>query len=443
MVSAKAASIGFDVGGVKHLEASMAGKNPAERRNFVALFSDIVCYGTAISLIEPSTIIPALMGKLTESAWLIGFASASFYTMWLLPQLLAARYIAGSSLRKPWVIWPGFASRILMLSLAVGMIWIGEERKTLLLWWFLVVLIASRMVDGVVATAWTDLLGSSLQARARSRLLGYGQVFQGPLIMVAGVFLVPLILVSYPYPTNFAVLFFLSSLLMLLGWALLIRIEERPPRSMYVFPPLREYPRFLWKTIQEDPAFGRFLLIRFGFDLAGGASVFYTVYALQVLKQPSGEVLGYFVTLLILGRMLGALCLTPLSERWGERFGVRVGLFFSSLHLLIAILSVYSPREYAIWLLYGCTFLRGCERCTWSLGFLSWMLAHAPDEQRPIYIGLANLSTALGQFSPVLMGALLLLLSYTGVYLLCLGIALFTLWLTARLPEPREEAGET
>jgi len=89
---------------------------------------------------------------------------------------------------------------------------------------------------------------------------------------------------------------------------------------------------------------------------------------------------------------------------------------------------------YALTLLSCATFLRGSERCTWSLGFFGWVIDHAPDNQRPLYIGLANLATAIGQLSPLLAGFLLLFLSYPSLFALSLALTLCAFFLSRRLP---------
>lgn len=407
---------------------------PNEKRNFYALFFDVFFFGTALSIIDPSTTIPAFVGHLTQETWLIGLASASFYTLWLAPQLLAARPISRSQTRKPWVIWPGFLARLLFFSLAALIVWIGPNHPQFLLWSFLITCMIARMIEGVVATAWSDLLGSSLQARSRSRVLGYAQVLQGPFIAIAALTIVPFVLSRYTFPYNFALLFAISGLLMIAGWLSLIQVQERPPQHLLQLPPLKEYPRYLLQIIQKDPPFGRFLVVRLLFDIANGASIFYTVYALKVLRLPSSEILGHFVLLLIAGRVFAALTLTPLIERWHQRFGIWAGLTFLSLHLLCAIAATFSPMPYALTLLSCATFLRGSERCTWSLGFFGWVIDHAPDNQRPLYIGLANLATAIGQLSPLLAGFLLLFLSYPSLFALSLALTLCAFFLSRRLP---------
>ncbi|MCB9639041.1 MAG: hypothetical protein H6727_09130 [Myxococcales bacterium] len=156
---------------------------PHETRNFLSLFADMLLYGVALSIIDPSTIIPAFVGKLTTNNGIIGLASSLFYVVWLFPQLLAARLVSRAPARKIWVFWPGLFARSLFLFLGLGIFFVGADAPQILLWGFILACTTARGIEGIVATAWSDLLGSSLQSRSRSRVLGYAQVVQGPLII--------------------------------------------------------------------------------------------------------------------------------------------------------------------------------------------------------------------------------------------------------------------
>ena len=56
---------------------------PGYRRNFVALLVDYVCFGVALALFNPNSVLPAFVGQLTDSAPVIGLVSTVFRGGWL------------------------------------------------------------------------------------------------------------------------------------------------------------------------------------------------------------------------------------------------------------------------------------------------------------------------------------------------------------------------
>ncbi len=81
----------------RNIEPRGAGSTPrwmSYRRNFWCLALDFGFFGLGMAFLGPTTVLPGFLTALGASSAVIGFISTLQRAGWLLPQLLAARYLA-------------------------------------------------------------------------------------------------------------------------------------------------------------------------------------------------------------------------------------------------------------------------------------------------------------------------------------------------------------
>ena len=66
-----------------------------DRRTFWGLAGDMLFFGVGATFAGQTTVVPAFLARLTDSAPLIGLASTISTGAWLLPQLFAANRLLG------------------------------------------------------------------------------------------------------------------------------------------------------------------------------------------------------------------------------------------------------------------------------------------------------------------------------------------------------------
>ena len=69
--------------------------------------------------------------------------------------------------------------------------------------------------------------------------------------------------------------------------------------------------------------------------------------------------------------------------------------------------------------------------------YFNWILEHAPEMQRPLYIGIVNTLAALTMLAPVL-GGWLTEISYSAVFVTAMAFAALALVISTRLPDTRQ-----
>ena len=424
----------------KNQGAGNAGQEilpPYFRYNFIALLIDYVFFGVAYSFLNPNTVLPAFARTLTASEPLVGMVSTMIAAGWLLPQLLAAAIIGQKPRKKPYLLRAIYIGRPVYFLLAL-VIWAGLTRYP---GWMLAVFLAGiglfNVLDGIAALAWFDLMAAMIPPTRRGRLIGAGQLIGGLAgIGVGGLVGIILSHPMLPYPTNYAVLFALAGLALTPSTIALTLLRE-PERNASPAPTaafsLRSQLREVWG---EWPDFRRLVFARWLMGVVGLALPFYILHATEVVGLPKA-VVGWFVSAQMVGGIVASIGLGWLSERWGPRVAIWAGASATLLSPLLALL-IHLTRGSWISQLYPLVFFCfGITNNTWMMGIFNYLLEIAPEDRRPLFVGLYN--TLGGVLVPVsfLGGVLLRLTSYPFLFAVTtLGIA-GGLWMSLRLRDTR------
>ena len=126
---------------------------PYFRWNFAAFLVDYICFGLALTFANLSSVMPAFVGQLTDSAPVIGLVDTVFRGGWLLPQLATARLINDKPRKKPYML-AGLSGRFLFFVIALAL-WSGlADRPTAMLILFFTCLGLFATTDGFGSVAW-------------------------------------------------------------------------------------------------------------------------------------------------------------------------------------------------------------------------------------------------------------------------------------------------
>ncbi|MGC9467309.1 MAG: MFS transporter [Anaerolineae bacterium] len=416
------------------------------RRNFWCLALDFCFFGVGMAFFGPSTVLPSFLTTLGASATVIGFLATLQRAGWLMPQLVAARYLADKPFKKPFILIPAAISRSMLLLLAGFVVATKAQPSGLMILVTLLSLAIFWIGDGLGSLAWFDFLSKSIPPRRRGRLTGVGQVLSGLFSFLAGFAVEWMLSDRGPkFPVNYAALFALG-FAMLAGSFISISlgIEEEGVTASRV-PSWREYLPQLGHVLRHDHAFRRYLITRQIFSLSGLATPFYMTFALDELHLPS-QVAGRYTSVGVVGSIIAAILFGWLNERHGTLRASQVSIPVTAA---VPVLALLIPRFITdpTWLAwaYALVFLTmnasmSCYLPAWTAFVLEW----ASDTERPLYVGLTNSLNGLTALFSTLGG---LILQWTGdnyqfLFILTLVGTLIALPLSFGLPEPRETVRE-
>lgn len=407
------------------------------RRNIAALGVDYVTFILGTAFLSPTTILPAFLRLLGAGPVVVGSLGTIHTGLWLLPQLLAGRYLANRPLVKRYVVVPAAISRLSLLLLAPVLWWSAARAPGLAVAAILLAYTVFVVLDALSAVGWFELLNKVLPPARRGRLLGAAQSLSNLLALGAGA-LVSLIL-ARPGPlwANHTLLVLLAGLCFIVGPWFLATIREphgvvqsaRPLGWGHYLPRLRG-------ILRHDRRFAWVIAVRWLSGLADMAGAFYILFATERLRMPE-EMIGLFVAAGVAGGLLCGALLGPLGDRKGSD---RVIVVLMLLRCLAPALTLVSPLVaaqdpgLAVGLFALIFAIIGMATQGNMVGFSNYLLSIAPPGETSSYIALANTLSGLLTAAPLVAGWLVQALSYEFVFALTLGLAALGLALALRGP---------
>lgn len=393
---------------------------PHYRWNFVLFIVDYVFFGVALSFANPSSVLPAFVGQFTRSAPVIGLVSTVFNGLWYLPQVVGARAINDKPRKKPYLM-AGISGRIALGIIPVAL-WLGlAERPVAMLTLFFVCLGLFVIPDALSSLAWFDMLARAIPVQRRGRLIGIAQGLSGLAGLGVGA-VVSLILASprAAFPAEYTLIFALAAVAFIPSAMALALLREED--SVSPDAATDEPGRDGWLTpLRDDPTFRQLMVGFILVSMISLAAPFFVIHATEELGLPLAVVGGFVAAQQVAAAAFGAL-LGPLSDRWGPSSAIRVGSIVCIAGPVVALtahLAQGGPLVSAYPLVYVAL---GAFQSASMIGYYNYLLAIAPHDMRPSYIGLANTMMGIITLAPVVGGWLLEATSYTVLFAITTGL---------------------
>jgi len=246
--------------------------NSHYRLNFICFVLDYVFFGVGMAFVSQTTVLPSFVSQLTDSAPLIGLASTIQTGAWLLPQLIAASYLADKDRKKPYILLPAAVGRPVFWLLAGILFLPGDRPPTLILGLFFVSLAIFMGTDALASVAWFDVLSKAIPPTRRGRLIGAGQVLSGLLTVGAGAVVNALLgPQGPPFPHNYALLFFLAGLSFVVSWLAISFLREPVKPTQAKRLPWNAFLPKLLTVLRENRVFSLLTALRLLTGLSGMA----------------------------------------------------------------------------------------------------------------------------------------------------------------------------
>jgi len=420
-------------------------------RNFAAnvIYSIFIRMGWVYK--TESTVIPGFVTALTRDPVAISLTPIVSRLSQYLPQFFLLGAIERAHRKKPLLI---LATSIFALSWGSlsAVLWFGRNLspRTLLVV-FLLAYGSGWVCTGVQVVIDRVMMGRLIPARRRGRILAvsgpvgsYSVVFSGPIIAY---------LLSHggDFPRNYAIVFgigFVTFLIALSGAALLVEPKDEDYRAPEYT--LGDLARQGWALLRQDATFRDVFLLAAIQTLSGYLFSYYVAYARLWSEDPGFQsslnaTLGWGLS--VQNIVIGTLSLSlGLLVDWKGNRVVMVGL--SSMLALVPLVAVaigrFVPepsRLMALLVLYA--MIGGMAVLMRVMS--NYVLEIAPSERQALYVGIFGSGQIVTLAFPLLIGAgirwargpLGEMPAYEAAFLICAGVLLVSVWIAARLPEPR------
>lgn len=417
------------------VQLPFSGSTPVVRRNFFLNAGEGAIYAASTALINPQTVLPALVFELGGSSVVVGMLGVLVSLGLYLPQLFAARYVETLPWKKPWAIGFGALHRLFVLAMGVVILVLGEGRRSTALWLFLLLFTAMQLTIGVSTPGWFDLFAKLTPASARGRLLGIRTSLGGAGAFLCGLALTWL-LSAFRFPTSYALLFFATFLMQVASLTAQLGLIEQEPSTTTVRRRFVAFLRDLPGGLRANPPFRDFLIACSLLTVATMPVGFYTVYALKTFPV-DGAIIGEFTLTMVAVQVISALVNGYIADRYGSKAALLVAsgaLFGASLTALTAPSLAYFRLVYP---------LLGINLGTEVMAKYNLSIEYGPARKRSTYVGMMNTVLAPLYLSGVVGGFISQFWSFSVVFLIgCVFSACGFVFLLYRVPEPSAHAPE-
>jgi len=381
------------------------------RFNFFVNMMDGAFFGLALGFASFLTIVPLFVSTMTDSAVLIGLIPAIHTVGWQLPQLFTVERVSKLRRYKPMVLLMTIHERVPFLGLAIVAALLPVVGSKVALILTFVMLVWQGMGGGFTATAWQSMIGKIVPAEWMGTFFG-SQGASASLLMSGSAVLAGIMLERLDSPVDFASLFFLASLAMVISYVFLALTREPDAPAAAQDMHTCQWWNSLVTILRKDVNFRWFLIVRMLAQFGVMAFSFYTVYAVRTLNM-SESTAGLMMGVYTLGQIITNPLMGWIGDRWNHRAVFKIGALCAVLSTLLATMASSLSWFYIVFILAGIANV-----AIWTIA-MTLTLQFGSEAERPAYIGLSNTLVAPSTIiAPILGGWLADSLGFKSTFML-------------------------
>jgi hypothetical protein len=349
----------------------------------------------AQNFIDIDTVIPAMMVESGGSAMHIGILTAIMLGGSSFTQLIFAPFISNYSFKRKFLLL-GINSRMMAL-LAMGLMlyfnaYLQDEYRILLIFVFISIF----SLGGAFANiSYTDILGKSILQESRKPFFSIRQIIGG-MILLGSVFVARRVLVSNPYPENYAYMFFIGFIALSIASLGFWNLRETIASKLSVKSP-GHFLQLIRTELRENPKLGQFLGFINTMGISIGFMPFVILYAKDMYGTASSDTANF-----LLFKVIGSVFMGLLLFMFARKFRYRNLLYLNAvIAFLLPLLIMLVPGQPPFGLLF---FIGGIIFATYTITMNGVLLEVSGTSNRALYTGIAGAGNILPALFPLLGG---------------------------------------
>jgi MFS family permease len=372
----------------------MALRAKAEKRfspasiNFWCHVSEGAFASFGFALVSGGFIFPVIATQLGASPFMLGvFNSMMGFTF--LAQLLFAHRLESVPRKKHLVLMLGIGQRIPFLAIPLCLLALATHAPMVCLALITAVNVVAGFLVSLLVPPWMDLIAETIPQNRVGRLFGYRNSISSAMGLFSGMISYALI-AYYAFPANYAMVYFVSLVSVMISWLLFAFVDEIPPgASAREKQTASDYHRELFSTLKGDSVYRNYLAYQ-GISRIGFAAMFY--YSVVAISPKYGVspafAAGVYATLSAGAQIAGNLFFPMLGEKVGHKRLMGIGTVF---HAVAALTAAYAPS--GNWFM-AAVLLSAFGGAAQAVSGPPFMLRVAPRGKRIGYMVLASVVLA-------------------------------------------------
>jgi MFS family permease len=369
----------------------------------------------AVTIAEPSTVMPLMLSYFTANTAIIGLYSSLLRGGAIVVQLYAAFHAQTYKRVLPALKLVFFARFLSWFLIGFSIILFGKEHKTLTLFLIGLGLFFFSLPAGFGAIYFKELQAKLFSKKYRGKTISNRNIAGAIATIISGG-VAGWVISSFEAPLNFGYLFLVSSFLMAIGFIAFSTINEPPKQNVAKKEKnFKDFIKNAAKILKNDKIFKvqiLAILLSYGYFFA---LPFVILHAKETITL-TGWLIGGFISVQMVGSLIGNLIL------WRNISNYELMLILSYIILIAAFLvTLFSNSAFAYALFF---FLFGIAFDGISNSSMNLVIEIAPEDKRPAYTAIQTNIASLGLFFPIIGGSIL---KVTNSYDLVYYISIFTL----------------
>ncbi len=375
---------------------------PADyRRNF----SGGVIHGVFFQLSEAfsdlNTVLPSFVATLTGSTVVIGLLVVARQLGSVLPQMFTAHFVEGRPTEKPILLWIITMRWVSWGLIAAATLLFAVDHPDLVLILLVGLFASFSLAGGVGSVVYADVFAKAIPSRRRGRFVGWKQLIGYTLAIGAG-WVVAWILADperIPYPANYALMFALAAMFLLVAFFGILIVKEPPSTHERATNTFRETLNRAAHLTVVNRNFRRLLTSRGLTAVLVMSAPFFVVFALNDIGVSPAAV-GLYLAAQMTGAALSNLLWGWMGDRFGNRT-VLIGTSLAGFGAAVAALAAIAAGPLPLYLTF---FLVGATMSGLRLGYPNIILEMSPDHLRSTCVALLGTLIAPTALLPLLIG---------------------------------------
>ena len=391
-------------------------RNDYYRKNFILNLLGEGIRGLSAGFITPITILTIFVSQFTSSKIFIGL-------LFTIPALgnfagpILSAYL-GAGLKRKKTLLVNLHILYVLCWFAISVFAFISSRFTPSgnLIAFFIIYGLSGFLAGIIIPQWFDYIAKILGKKIGT-YLGLAFALSGGFSIV-GALWAKQVLERVPSPDNFGFCFLFAGLIQLSFPVFIFFQIEKEDFPLSGRAEFRTYLHNLFKILKEDKNYIHILIVQILLSFGAMSSSFYAVYAGSKFEM-TGNVVGSFTVMLIIGGMVGSIFLGAMGDVIGHSFSLSIAIVGGIGAALCALLANSLTLFYILFFLLGIFLIPTFISCT------NLVLEMATIEHRPSYIALNSMIVSpFAAIAPILGGIFINAFSYSFVFILTI-IVLF------------------
>ena len=361
----------------------------------------------AMSVAEPSTILPLIVHHFSESVILVGIFTSLLKGGAIVVQLFAAFYAQSFKLVMPFMKKVFLIRFFSWFLIGIIILFIGDKNPKLTLFLFGILLFIFSFSAGFGAVYFSEIIAKIFNKTQRGKSMANRQFFSAIGAIISGG-ISGWVLNNFAAPKSYGCLFIISSLLFGIGLYAFSTIKEPIKENIRIKE--ESFLMFLKNALyflKTDKALQiQILTILFSYSILF-ALPFVILKANKTIHL-TGWIVGSFVTIQMIGALFGNLVWKKIEPMYKK--------IIILAFMLVIIAFLFAIFAFNIFYYMIIFFLIGFAMDGFKISGLNLLFEIVSEEKRPIYVAIQNTITSFGLFFSIPGGIILKYLGFNFLY---------------------------